>query len=138
MLFRSLLWRSSTYHLLQLGLQKLQPARPRWLDRAPALTPKDMGYGNFDEIIAWGEEHHAQVVFSEYPVSTERFALSCQTLPHELPADHPMVPACSALKADGRSGQELFQDRNHMTVAGNEVMGKALAEVLRPLAAKAP
>ncbi len=126
------LWQSHLYYVLRLGLEKVRPDRSRWLDRAP-LPGDALGHGNHDLIAAWGKEHGVTVVFMQYPVSENNFRVGCHTLPAELPGDAPVVPACEALVQDGRPGRELFQDRNHLTVAGNEVVGKALADVIGPL-----
>lgn len=129
---RAVLWQSRLYYVMRLGLEKVRPDRSRWLDRAPRRGDS-LGQGNHDLIAAWGKEHGVTVVFMQYPVSEQDFRVSCHTLPKELPADLPVVPACEALEKDGRTGRELFQDRNHLTVAGNEVVGKALADVVGPL-----
>ena len=129
---QSVLWKSRLYYVLRLGMEKVQPQRSRWLDRAP-LQGDSLGRGNHDLIVDWGKQHGVTVVFVQYPVSENNFRLGCHTLPKELPADIPVVPACEALKQDGRTGQRLFQDRNHLTVAGNEVVGKAVADVLAAL-----
>jgi len=129
---RALLWRSRLYYVLRLGLEKVQPDRSRWLDRSP--RPGDaLGQGNHDLIAKWGKERGVKVVFMQYPVSDQGWRLSCHTLPKELPPDQPVIPACEALQTDGRTARELFQDRNHLTVAGNEVVGKVVADTLRGL-----
>jgi hypothetical protein len=126
---RALLFRSRIYALLRIGLDKVRPDRDRWLDRS-ALPGDALGHGNHQGILEWGQARGVQVIWMEYPVS-ENGRVTCQTLPGELPAGPPVVPACQALVADGRSATVLFQDRNHLTVAGNTVVGHALAEVLR-------
>ena len=126
---RELLWQSRTYSMLRLGLERIRPSRPRWLDRAP-LPGDALGYGNHDLIAEWGVKRGVKVMFMQYAVS-ENGRLLCHTLPGELPAGVPVVPACDALEADGRSASQLFMDRNHLAVAGNEVVGKALAASLR-------
>jgi hypothetical protein len=131
---KAMLWRSRIYYLLRLGMEKLNPNHPRWLDR-DALPGDALGQGNHDLIAEWGKAHGVKVVYMQYAVSEQNWTLGCHTLPKELPADAPIAPACDALKADGRTAHELFQDRNHLTVAGNQVVGKALAETLRPLRA---
>lgn len=131
---RAILWESRLYHLLRLGLEKLRPERERWLDRpAEAAGRGSEGLGNHDLIAAWGREHGVQVVFVQYPVSDEAWHHACMTRPNELPPGVPVVPACDVLRDSGRSARELFQDRNHLTVAGNELFGAALAETLRAL-----
>ncbi|MDP2313948.1 MAG: SGNH/GDSL hydrolase family protein [Pseudomonadota bacterium] len=129
---RAAMWQSRLYYVMRLGVEKARPDRARWLDRAP-LQGDALGHGNHDLIAEWGKERGVTVVFVQYPVSENDWRLGCHTLPAELPGDLPVVPACDALKADGRAARALFQDRNHLTVAGNEVVGKALAEVVGPL-----
>lgn len=129
---RSVLWKSRLYYVLRLGLEKVRPDRSRWLDRN-ALPGDALGHGNHDLIAAWGKARGVTVVFMQYPVSEQDWRLGCHTLPAELPADQPVVPACDALERDGRGARALFQDRNHLTVAGNEVVGKALADTLEAL-----
>lgn len=128
---RALLFRSRIYALLRIGIDKVRPDRDRWLDRT-ALPGDALGHGNHDLILAWGKARGVQVVWMEYAVG-ENGHVSCQTLPGELPEGPPVVPACQALLADGRPSTVLFQDRNHLTVAGNAVVGHALAETLRGL-----
>ncbi len=129
---RALLWKSRLYYVLRLGLDKARPNHARWLDRA--ARPGDaQGQGNHDLIAEWGKARGIRVVFVQYPVSEQDWRLGCHTLPKELPADQPVVPACEALQEDGRPARQLFQDRNHLTVAGNEVVGKALADTLSAL-----
>jgi len=129
---RSLLWKSRLYYVLRLGLDKLRPNHERWLDRV-ARPGDSLGNGNHDLIVAWGKAHDVKVVFMQYPVSGEDWSLGCHTLPFELPKDLPVSPACDALKQSGRSGRALFQDRNHLTVAGNVIVGHTLAQTLAPL-----
>jgi hypothetical protein len=129
---RAALWKSRLYYALRLGLEKVNPKRDRWLDR-PAQPGDALGQGNHDRILEWGAARGVTVVFMQYPVSEENWQLGCRTLPGELPPGAPVVPACDKLRADGRPARQLFQDRNHLTVAGNEVVGAAVAETLRGL-----
>ena len=126
---REVLWQSRTYSMLRLGVERIRPTRARWLDRAP-LPGDALGHGNHDLIAEWGEERGVKVMFMQYPVS-QNGRLVCQTLPGELPTGVPVVPACDALRADGRTASQLFQDRNHLTAEGNAVVGTALATALR-------
>lgn len=130
---RRLLWNSRLYYMLRLAMEKADSDRPRWLDQAVTARaePGRRDFGNHDLIAAWGAEEGIAVVFMQYPVMDEQGRLSCQTRPGELPPDNPVVPACDAILAAGKPGQILFQDRNHLTVLGNQVVGHALAETLR-------
>ena len=126
---RSLLWQSRLFHVLELGVEELRPGRHRWLDR-PAAPRDALGTGNHDLIAIWAEEHGITSVFMEYPVKAEAGRVDCRTLPNELPPGVAVVPACRALQAEGRRAEELCQDANHLTEAGAEVVGRALAETL--------
>ncbi|MCB9745947.1 MAG: hypothetical protein H6740_25455 [Alphaproteobacteria bacterium] len=133
----ALLWSSRLYYATRLLMEKLNPNRPRWLDRAPELLRhEDLGLGNHDLIAQWAEDHGAQAVYLTYAVSDDRWGLDCQTNPGELPEGVPVADVCAALKASGHSGQELFQDRNHFTRLGAQIAGQTVAEVLRGLEAQ--
>lgn len=137
------LYASRTWRLLQLSIDKLRPSRRRWLDQAPEPVStagkgpfaqgQREGQGNHHLIAQWGLDHGVQVVFMQYPVSTDQFHHDCMTLPGELPEGLPVVPACDALRASGVSARSAFLDRNHMTPAGNRIVGQALAETLLSL-----
>ncbi len=131
---KPILWHSRVYYGLRLLLEKLRPDRARWLDQKETeLAPNAQGHGNHDLIGRWGDDNGVQVVFMEYPVSTDDWRLSCHTRPGELPEGYPVAPTCQALYASRQTARDLFQDRNHMKAAGNRIVGQALAETLRPL-----
>lgn len=126
------LWNLRLYYVLRLAIEKSDPDRPRWLDQAAARRggPSEE-YGNHDLIQQWGDAEGVTVFFMQYPVMNESGALGCMTNPGELPPGARVIPACDAILADGRSGLTLFQDRNHLTVEGSRVVGRAVAEALR-------
>jgi lysophospholipase L1-like esterase len=127
-LLKQVLWHSKIYYLLRHGVEKGRADRSRWLDVDGGFEPQNIGnHGNHDLIAAWAAEHGIKVLFMEYPVTNEQWYLGCHTDPGELPTDVPQVPACQALMKSGNTGRDLFLDRNHMTVLGNEVVGQAVA-----------
>jgi hypothetical protein len=129
---RRFFWHSRTYYAMRLALQKLDSDRPRWLDRAPTGGEREANPGNHDLIWEWGRQNDVVVVFMKYAVmSGSANPVNCMTHDGELPPGAPVVPSCERLQADGRRTPELFLDQNHLTVAGNQVVGKALADTLR-------
>lgn len=132
---RARLWDSRVYWGMRMLVEKANPQRGRWLDQATPVVPADPArralLGNHDLIAARGAESGVAVLFMEYPVMDEGGVLGCKTQPGELPSGSPVVPACQRLHASGRPGPALFQDRNHLTVEGNAIVGQAVAETLR-------
>ena len=126
-----LAWNSALIYVLRYGWFKMRFREHRWLDTpAKEIRPDATGYGNHDLIDEWARGRGITAVFLEYPVTRDDFELACHTSPGELPPGAPVVEACRALMESGHSGEELFQDRNHLTVLGNEIVGGALAETL--------
>jgi hypothetical protein len=128
---RRWLWQSRIYYLLRLGRERLDPNRPRWLDQAAEQRAAGEGLGNQDRIAEWGAEHGVAVIFMEYAVMDDGERFGCMTRPGELPSGHFVVPTCEALAASGMPVKTLFQDRNHLTEAGNRLAGDTLATTLR-------
>ena len=66
-----------------------------------------------------------------------RFAYSARWLnawaPPSLPEGERVFDACEVVSRSGRPGRELYQDRNHLTVEGNRLVGEALAAYLAEL-----
>lgn len=127
-----LFWHSRIYYALRQVVEKSKTDRPRWLDQAPVNEQGKMGYGNHDLIAAWADRRGIKTVFVQYPVWSNQ-GIQCMAQPQELPPGYPVAMACDKLKADGRPPDQLFQDTNHLTVAGNEVVGKAVAEAVATL-----
>ena len=129
-----LIWHSALLYSLRYAWDKYGPGRPRRLDRPATSLPGDAGgFGNHDLIAEWCKERGIVPVFMEYPATFDDFVLMCHTRAGELPEGVAVVPACQALVASGHTGRELFQDRNHLTVLGNEIVGEALAETLETI-----
>ncbi|MCB9794894.1 MAG: SGNH/GDSL hydrolase family protein [Alphaproteobacteria bacterium] len=131
---RGLLFESHVYYTLRLVTGKLRPDRARWLDQTGAgLTRGREGLGNHDLIAEWARDHGVTPVFMTYPVTNENWAYDCHTREGELPEGVPVFDACEVVGRSGRPGRELYQDRNHLTAEGNQLVGEALAEFLRGL-----
>lgn len=128
---RRALWNSRLYYTLRVAVQKSDPNRPRWLDRH--ASPNDaQNPGNHDLIAAWGKDAGVKVIFMQYAVWDDHSGgIRCQTGEGELPEGHSFVPACDELRADGRGARVLFLDNNHLSVAGNEVVGASAAATIK-------
>ncbi len=135
---RQTLWTSRIYYLLRLGLEKANPDRPRWLDQATERRQVPEGLGNHDRIAQWGKERGVEVIFMQYAIMDEMNHYGCMTNPGELPPDHYIVPTCERLKASGYPAIKLYQDRNHLTELGNQLVGEVVAETLKSWVAGAP
>ena len=134
---RAALWNSRIYYYLRVALWKADPYRARWLDRpaAPNAPGRHATHGqtpgNHDLIAQWGDENGVKVIFMRYPVMNREGRIDCMTLEGELPPGYPVIDACEAVRTDGRSAKELFLDNNHLTLAGNALVGETVAAVLR-------
>lgn len=84
--------------------------------------------GNHDLIQALGDRHGFDVWFLDYPFKAKP-AVSLAT-PENLPPGANVVLATKALVDSGKSAEELFLDNNHLTVAGCEIVGTAVADAL--------
>ncbi|MCB9765951.1 MAG: hypothetical protein H6739_39620 [Alphaproteobacteria bacterium] len=131
---RGFFFESHIYYTLRLLTGKLRPDRARWLDQAdPGMTRSREGLGNHDLIAEWADARGVKTVFMTYAVSTEGWGYGCHTRDGELPEGYPLFDACAVVAESGQPAQTLFQDRNHLTVAGNQLVGGALADLLRGL-----
>ncbi len=133
---RALFWHSRLYYVLRLGLEVFDPDRPRWLDESTpgAPVPRE-DLGNHGLIAKWGRAHGVEVLFMEYPVMTEAGEHDCMTGEGELPEGSRVVRTCGRLKALNPSAPALFQDRNHLTEEGNQLVGGIVADAIREWAA---
>ncbi|MCB9744890.1 MAG: SGNH/GDSL hydrolase family protein [Alphaproteobacteria bacterium] len=128
------LFESHIYYTLRLLTGKLRPDRSRWLDQNPGrLTRAREGLGNHDLIAEWAHDRGVIPVFMTYPTTNENFSYTCMTLDGELPEGERVFDACEVVSRSGRPGRELYQDRNHLTVEGNRLVGEALAAYLAEL-----
>ena len=139
---RGLLWHSRLYYVLRLGLEVLNPDRARWLDETdaakPRIGPREPGRpydeaqaGNHDLILEWGRDNGVEVFFMQYPIMDEHRKYGCMTGKDELPAGARIIPACDRITESGLPARDLFQDRNHLTEIGNQIVGKIVADSLR-------
>ena len=131
-LVKQILWHSRIYYALRHLVMQIRRSAPH---KAPTgkFQHLDEGDGNHDLIKAWGDRRGVKVVFMEYPVMTEAKELICTALPGQLPQGAPIFPACKVLAESGYKVTDLFHDHNHLTILGNEVVGYALAEMLRKI-----
>lgn len=131
----ALLWKSHAWRLLRLGVGKVHPDRARWLDQKAtdqkAIRANYRGLGNHDLIADWAKERGIRAFFLTYPVKGSEGGVECMTQAGELPPGVDVIDACGALQASDLPGDTLFIDRNHMTPAGNEIVGQAVAAALR-------
>lgn len=137
------LWHSRLYYVLRLAREKLDSSRPRYLDASLAKRAQGQGgapvhglLGNHDLIQSWAEERGITPFFLTYPIMEENGAHGCMTNPGELPPGVRVIDACAALRATGQPAGQYFVDRNHMTVAGNLLVGALVADALAAWAAE--
>ena len=129
-LIKRVLWHSRIYYSLRHLVRRLRSASPY---KAPPETWQHIeeGQGNHDLIKAWGDRRGVKVIFMEYPIKTEKNKLLCAVLRAHLPPGSLFFQACQTLGKSGYKVTDLFHDHNHLTILGNEVVGYALAEMLR-------
>ena len=129
---RRVLWNSRIYYALRHLVQQIRLGALR---ETPPNVARQLneGDGNHDLIKAWGEQQGVKVVFMEYPVKTKGGEMICMVQPDQLPRGALVFPACKALSRSGYKVTDLFHDHNHLTILGNEVVGYALAEMLRKM-----
>ncbi|MDP2308487.1 MAG: SGNH/GDSL hydrolase family protein [Pseudomonadota bacterium] len=129
---RGILWHSRLYYVVRLGMEVMDPNRPRWLDQTHPgdAVPKE-ALGNHGLIQEWGREHGVEVFFMEYPTMDEEGQFGCMTNDGELPEGSRVVPTCKLLRAQDLPAPALFQDRNHLTEEGNRRVGRIVADSIR-------
>ena len=131
-LIKRILWHSRVYYTLRHLVHLVRRDAPHQPPRN-SFRHLDEGQGNHDLIKAWGDRHGVKVVFVEYPVKTDDNKLLCTLQRNHLPKGALFFPACQVLGKSGYKLTDLFHDHNHLTILGNEVVGYALAEMLRGL-----
>ena len=135
---RRMLWASRTYYVLRFLLYRYGPGavRPMTSDSVDAPPPpandRMQSAGNHAAIVELAEDEGVDLVFLDYPF-WDHNGITCLAPKAELPAGAIVVPVCQGLQRSGRPGSELFLDNNHLTTAGNELVGRALADGLREL-----
>lgn len=125
-------WR--TYYVLRLMVEEARLGGARSMrTRSLDATPEELRgeYGNHDLILNYVREQGREVLFANYPFwDNKTDTIICLAPTEELPAGAPIAHICEALQRDGRPPSELFLDNNHLSVAGNQVVGEALAAAI--------
>lgn len=119
-----LLFRSQLYYLLRRAVAAA---------RSDPAAQGSGTLGNHDLIAALARRLGVAVVFLDYPVqggAAGPDAAHSAAPADQLPPGSRVVAATAALQGAGLSGGELFYDMNHLTPAGNQVVGRALATAL--------
>jgi hypothetical protein len=128
---RSVLFESRAYRLLWLGV-----ARARGQNTGPMgtvhleqpTTPLD-GPGSHAEILDLAKTTGIPLLFVDYPFFGN--PIQSYAPANTFPPGAVVVPATAALRASGRTPQELFLEANHLSVLGSEIVGRAVAERLK-------
>lgn len=128
----SVLFYSRTYYLLRFGIEQLrQRSRPMRVE-GMQIPPEQLRaeFGNHQAILDLGASQGFKVVFLDYPF-WDGNSITCMAPASELPEGAIVSPVCGALQRSGQPGSALFLDNNHLTLAGNQIVGVTLAETLR-------
>ncbi len=129
-----LLWHSALVYLARHGWQRVSRAMDRGGSPADSWRPPGArGLGNHERILEWGRAMGIEVLFLDYPTRDLDRRIVCRSGPDDFPAGAQLVESCQALRDGGHLPQELFIDRNHLTVLGNQVVGQVLADELTAL-----
>jgi hypothetical protein len=112
-------------------LDETDAAKPRIGPREPGRPYDEAQAGNHDLILEWGRDNGVEVFFMQYPIMDEYTKYGCMTGKDELPAGARIIPACDRITESGLPARDLFQDRNHLTEIGNQIVGKIVADSLR-------
>lgn len=145
--FDEWVWNSRLYYFSQLMLRvagvrpweslpwplQLHEIRERLVDPSQGDLRNSPDMGNLDLIGHYAAKKGIQAIFMRYPYAENRGTVGCHAWPGSMPEGFPVFDACAALQADGREAKALFIDKNHLTVEGNRVVGKALAQFLEGL-----
>lgn len=132
-----LLFQSRLYRVLWLGVARARgqdlglpdPTKPQ-----QALGADAEGPGNHAEIAALARQWGIGLVFVDYPNRSQaRSRIDAGAPAEALPPGFPVVRATDALNASGRAPDALFFDINHLTVEGNQIVARAVADTLAPL-----
>ena len=127
-----LLFRSRVYYLLRRAVGAVQRGAAS-LDGSPAAPAEGGRLGNHDLIADLARRAGVALVFVDYPIqggAPGPGAAHSSAPAEQLPAGSYVVAATAALEASGLSGGALYYDMNHLTPAGNQVVGRALAASL--------
>jgi len=124
-------WR--TYYVLRFAVDRLRPDHARPMQSgAMEMSPEELEerFGNHELIVHAAREADVPLMFLDYPFWDSR-GITCLAPPDELPQGVPVGRVCDALQQSGRPASELFLDNNHLSEAGNRIVGEALATAIR-------
>jgi len=127
-----LLFYSRLYRGLRLVLQPVEPTglRMRSPEEQQRRVSDPSRYGNHDLIQALGDREGVRVYFVDYPFkASPAVSLVDRSV---LPPGARVIEATQALSTSGLDAAGCFLDNNHLTVAGNAVVGQAVADALLP------
>jgi len=128
---RRILFESRIYRLLWLGVatargQNTGPMGPVHIEQPTSALD---GPGSHAEILALAKTVGIPLLFVDYPFlgnPVQSYAPAAY-----LPPGATVVPATVALRASGIPPHALFLEANHLSVAGSEIVGRAVAEQLK-------
>lgn len=127
---RRVLFESRLFRLLALGVAKARgentgPTGSVVIRQSPTDTN---GAGNHDTILELAKAEKVPLLFVDYPFMGHPIAQLAP--PARLPEGAEVVLASEALRTSGQTPEALFLEANHLSVAGSEVVGAAVAERL--------
>lgn len=140
-----MLWNSRLYYFSQLLLRiahlrpwetlpwplQLHEVREKLIDPKQGDLRQSPDMGNHDLIGRWAEERGISAVFMRYPYNHDGVKVGCHAWEGSDPEGFPIFDACAVLSASGHPADALFFDKNHLRPLGNQIVGQALAEMLR-------
>lgn len=132
-----LIWDSALFRTIELMRGRLLAPEVETKSLEDRGLPPEWQPGSHDLIKEWAEKNDVKLIFMAYPVVDEPTGeLRCLAPESKLPEGVPYLDACALFKATGAPPSAHFLDSNHMTVRGNEVIGRGLAALLRDLYSK--
>ncbi len=137
-------WKSRLYYFSQLMLRvvglrtweslpwplHLHQLRDQDSESDAMAYRSDPTLGNLDLIGNWAKNNDIEVVFMTYPFQESPQKVGCHTWEDALPNGFPVFDACAELMNHDTPASELFLDKNHLSPAGNRVVGEALSRFL--------
>ena len=128
---RRVLFESRIYRLLWLGVAKArgQNTGPMGVVHIEQPTTALDGPGSHTEILALAMTVGIPLLFVDYPFIGN--PIQSYAPAEHMPPGATVIRATDALRASGKSPGELFLEANHLSVAGSEVVGRAVADQLK-------
>ena len=128
---RELLFESRIYRLLWLGVARArgQNTGPMSVVNIEQPTSALDGAGSHAEILALAKAVGVPLLFVDYPFLGN--PIQSYAPADRLPPGAKVVAATAALRASGLPPAELFLEANHLSVAGSEIVGRAVADRLK-------